>query len=73
MPRTGRPAAPPLLCRRTFEPSRVQQQLLSEAYAQVVPTLGRRPATAAEPELPLTGAAAAQSPISPISCGGCCA
>jgi hypothetical protein len=32
------PADRPLVCQRQFEPSRVQQQLWSEAYEQVVPS-----------------------------------
>jgi hypothetical protein len=45
MPKRSSRADPPLICRRQFEFSRVQEQLWSEAYEQLVPGRALRPAT----------------------------
>jgi hypothetical protein len=47
MPRCLWSSELPLVCQRQFEPSRVEQQLWSEAYGQLVPE-GRRPLASAD-------------------------
>jgi hypothetical protein len=61
-----------LVCRRVFEPSRLQQHLQSQAYERIVPETRRGVADGAT-TLPCSGDAPIISPISPLSCGGCCA
>jgi hypothetical protein len=47
MPKRLGSAELPLVCQRRFEPSRVEQQLWSSAYEQLVPE-GRRPLAGAD-------------------------
>jgi hypothetical protein len=47
MPKRLRSMELPLVCQRRFEPSRVEQQLWSAAYEQLVPE-GRRPLAGAD-------------------------
>jgi hypothetical protein len=53
MPKRSSRSDPPLVCRRQFEFSRVQEQLWSDAYVQLVPERARRrtksPQTASQP------------------------
>jgi hypothetical protein len=48
MPRHLWSSKVPLVCQRRFEQSRVEQQLWSEAYEQLVPEGRRRPLAAAD-------------------------
>jgi hypothetical protein len=74
MPQCSLPSTPALVCRRAFEPSRLQQQLLSEAYGQIVPAARRRRrAKAIESTASRSAESNPMSPVSPVSCGGYCA
>jgi hypothetical protein len=43
MPKASRSPDPPLVCQRQFEPHRMQHQLWSKAYEQLVPQGRHRP------------------------------
>ena len=62
-----------LVCQRGFEPSRVHQQVLAQAYSHVIAEpLGPRARTA-QPKPDRSGETGSTTPVSPISFGGRCA
>lgn len=63
---------PVLVCGRVFEPSRVQQQCLSQAYEHIVRERRCGGVSAAKAP-PGRHAAETVSSVSPIPCGGYCA
>ena len=63
---------PALSCRRVFEPSRLQEQFQSQAYERIVPETRRGKVAAARTPC-RAGDGAAESSLSPVSSGGCCA
>jgi hypothetical protein len=77
MPPSRSPSLRPVVCRRGFEPSRVQQQLLSEAYGHVAPQARQRraatPASQPQRRASAASASARSCSASPVSYGGCCA
>jgi len=66
------PSGPSLPCHRVFEPSRLQEQLQSQAYERIVPET-RRGKVAAKRAPCRAGDSSTDSPFSPVSCGGRCA
>jgi hypothetical protein len=62
MPKNLWSAELPLVCQRRFEPSRVQEQLWSAAYEQLVPQ-GRRPLGGADSAVPCRGKQASGVPL----------
>jgi hypothetical protein len=65
-------SGPSLPCRRAFEPCRLQEHLLSQAYERIVPETRRGKAAATRTPC-RAGDGATESPFSPVSSGGCCA
>jgi hypothetical protein len=66
------PSGSSLPCHRVFEPSRLQEQLQSQAYERIAPET-RRGKVAAQRTPCRVGDGATVSSLSPVSCGGCCA
>jgi hypothetical protein len=61
-----------LICERQFEPSRMQQQLWSDAYEQLV-SEGRRPKTKRDSPVPCGGKEARRVSLNSYSREGKCA
>ncbi len=73
MPRSLRKSTRPRVCRRLFEPGRLRDQMLSEAYQQLV-SGSRGVLAGVEPPTPgRSGRRGSSTPVSVPSCGGICA
>jgi hypothetical protein len=73
MPKGPRTPAPPLMCERRFEPGRLQDQMLSEAYAQVVSGPEQACSRAARSRQCRAEKCGCQASITVTTSGGICA